>query len=146
MTTALLVAPVVAQAPSRVAILIAEDRRAPAPHDLATIRAGLHSRDAETVRIAVRALGRLERPELIPDLAPFLKSPLPEIRAETANAIGQAARGWSQSSPPRTAAIRRTGGARAASPSLSVDTAAAALIGRLAAEDDGAVRGALSQT
>ena len=57
-----------AQAPSRLAILIAEDRRAPTAHDLATIRSGLHSRDLETARIAVRALGRLERPELISEL------------------------------------------------------------------------------
>jgi hypothetical protein len=38
----------------RVAILAAEDRRAPTARDLATIRAGVHSGDATTVRIAIR--------------------------------------------------------------------------------------------
>ena len=58
---------------TRLAILAAEDRRAPDARDLATIRAGAHSEDAETVRIAVRALGRLERPELIADILPGLR-------------------------------------------------------------------------
>ena len=47
---------------SRLAVLQAEDRRAPTPRDLAIIRSGLHGGDEQTVRVAVRALGRLERP------------------------------------------------------------------------------------
>src|SRR3979411_2580786 len=78
----------------RVPILAAEDRRAPTAGDLATIRAGVHSGDATTVRIAIRALGRLERPELMADIVPGLRHPLPEVRAEAANAIAQAAEGW----------------------------------------------------
>ena len=50
---------------TRLAVLQAEDRRAPTPRDLAIIRSGLHGGDAQTVRVAVRALGRLERPALI---------------------------------------------------------------------------------
>src|SRR5689334_14110953 len=94
-----------AQAPTRLAILAAEDRRAPTAHDLATIRAGLRSRDLDTARVAVRALGRLERPELIADIIPLLKSPLPEIRAEAANAVAQAAQGLKYSDATRTAAV-----------------------------------------
>ena len=109
----------------RLAILIAEDRRAPAPRDVAVIRAGLRSQDAETSRLAVRALGRLERPDLIPDIVSLLKSSWPEVRAEAANAIGQAAQG------------SKEGGK---------DTAAAALIARLNVEEDAIVRAALSQT
>jgi len=80
----------------RLAILAAEDRRAPTPGDLLTIRNGTHSGDPETARIAIRALGRLERPELIADIVPGLRHLLPEIRAEAANAIAQAAQGWAR--------------------------------------------------
>src|SRR3954466_8325614 len=59
-------------AASRAAIVAAEDRRAPTAADLATIRSGVRSGDAVTARIAVRALGRLERPELIAELIPVL--------------------------------------------------------------------------
>src|SRR5882762_9126006 len=76
---------------ARLAILQAEDRRAPTPRDLALIRSGAHSGDEQTVRVAVRALGRLQRPELIPEIAPALRHSIPEIRSEAANAIGQAA-------------------------------------------------------
>jgi cyclophilin family peptidyl-prolyl cis-trans isomerase/HEAT repeat protein len=132
-----------AQAPSRMAILIAEDHRAPTARDLATIRGGLHSRDLETARVALRALGRLERPELIPDLLPLLKSPTPEIRAEAATAIGQAAQGWKRP-PARASAVRRTGGLKTTGPTLAAT--ATALDGRLPAEEDPNVRAALCQT
>jgi cyclophilin family peptidyl-prolyl cis-trans isomerase/HEAT repeat protein len=79
---------------TRLAVLQAEDRRAPTPRDLAIIRAGLHGGDAQTVLVAVRALGRLERPVLIADITPSLRHAAPEIRSEAANAIGQAAQGW----------------------------------------------------
>src|SRR5260370_1399011 len=76
------------------AALQAADRPAPTAPDVAVIRAGLGSPDDQTRRIALRALGRLERPPLIADIVPALKAMLPEIRAEAANAIGQAAQGW----------------------------------------------------
>src|SRR5262245_16709571 len=78
---------------ARLAILEAEDRRAPTAGDLATIRAGARSRDPETAVLAVRALGRLERPGLVPDILPSLRNQLPEVRAEAANALGQALAG-----------------------------------------------------
>jgi len=90
---------------ARLAILAAEDRRAPEARDLATIRAGVHSGDATTVRIAIRALGRLERPELMADILPSLRHPLPEIRAEAANAIAQAAQGWTHKPPSKAARV-----------------------------------------
>ncbi len=119
-----------AQPPARLAILVAENRRAPAPRDLAVIRAGLHSPDADTCRVAVRALGRLERPALISDIVPLLKSPWPEVRAEAANAIGQAAQGWKGS------AVNSDG----------VALTAQSTIDRLAVEADPGVRAALCQT
>jgi len=53
--------PAAAPRTTRLAVLQAEDRRAPTPRDLAIIRSGLHGGDAQTVRAAARALGRLER-------------------------------------------------------------------------------------
>src|SRR5579864_1519987 len=84
--------------PARVAILQAESRGATTARDLAVIRAGVGSGDAQTVRIAVRALGRLHRPSLIADLLPALRHSLPEIRAEAANAIAEAAQSLEEDS------------------------------------------------
>src|SRR5206468_4250855 len=109
------------------ALLEAEDRRAPSANDLAAIRSGTRSDDPQTVRIAVRALGRLERPALAADILPFLKHSLPEIRAEAATALGQAGAGTKQD---------------AASANSVID----ALVSRSTVEGDGAVRGALFET
>jgi peptidyl-prolyl cis-trans isomerase B (cyclophilin B) len=76
--------------PARLAILQAEERGARETRDLSAIRSGVRSSDSETARVAVRALGRLRRPALVADITPALKSALPEIRAEAANAIAQA--------------------------------------------------------
>ena len=90
---------------SRLAVLQAEARRAQTPRDLAIIRSGLHGGDAQIVRVAVRALGRLERPAVIPDLIPPLRHALPEIRAEAANALAQAAQGWKGDKAPAASAL-----------------------------------------
>ena len=116
---------------SRLAVLQAEDRRAPTPRDLAIIRSGLHGGDAQTVRVAVRALGRLERPALIPDLAPLLRHALPEIRSEAANALGQAAQGWKGDTAPADPAI---------------DGVSGPLVARLKIEPEPDVRAALCDT
>jgi cyclophilin family peptidyl-prolyl cis-trans isomerase/HEAT repeat protein len=116
--------------PTRLAILQAEDRRAPTPRDLAIIRSGARSRDDQTVRVAVRALGRLERPALIPDIVPALRHELPEIRLEAANAIGQAAQGW-KTDPPAASAL---------------DAVTAPLAARLAIEEEPDVRAAICET
>jgi cyclophilin family peptidyl-prolyl cis-trans isomerase len=120
--------PAFAQTTGRVAILIAEDRRAPTPRDLATIRAGLHSFDAQTARVAVRALGRLERPALAAEIALNLKHPLPELRAEAANAVAQSFHG----SKKPSAAERPL-----------VSAASTALTARLGVEADASVRAAI---
>ena len=96
-----------AQSPlsTRLAILQAEDRRAPTVNDLAIIRSGAHTADAQTMRMALRALGRLERPSLIADITPGLRQSVPELRAEAATAIGQAAQGWTRDRPATPAAL-----------------------------------------
>jgi cyclophilin family peptidyl-prolyl cis-trans isomerase/HEAT repeat protein len=115
---------------TRLAILIAEDRRAPTPRDLATIRSGTRSDDPQTAIVAVRALGRLERPAVVPDILPSLKHPLPEVRAEAANALGQALAG------PKRAEI----------PAATTDGVINALIARLNVEAESSVRGAICET
>jgi cyclophilin family peptidyl-prolyl cis-trans isomerase/HEAT repeat protein len=74
----------------RAAIAAAEDRRAEGDGELAPIRAGLKANDASLQVLAVRAMGRLERVSLVPEIAPLLESPSPTVRMEAANALGQA--------------------------------------------------------
>jgi cyclophilin family peptidyl-prolyl cis-trans isomerase/HEAT repeat protein len=116
---------------TRLAVLQAEDRRAPTANDLAVIRSGAHSGDPQTMRLGIRALGRLQRPALVAEITPFLRHTLPEIRAEAATAIGQAAQG-SKGEPPASAAV--------------VDAAAAALAARLKVEAEADVRAAICET
>ena len=118
---------------TRTAILAAEDRRAPTPRDLAVIRAGLYNSDPQTQRIALRALGRLERPSLVPDIVPALKAALPEVRAEAANAIGQAAQGWKLVARPGVGIP-------------TVDTVTSMLVARLDVESESIVRAAICET
>ncbi len=119
-----------ASAQSQLAILQAEDRRAATAADLATLRSGARSRDPRTARIAVRALGRLERPALIGDIMPLVRNLAPEVRAEAANAVGQAAQGWTKDPPDGSA----------------LDSALGSLAARLRVDEDADVRAALAET
>lgn len=74
------------------AILGAEDRRASRPGDLEILQAALKSPHAGIRRAAVRAMGRLERPDLAGDIVPLLADDSPRVRAEAANALAQALR------------------------------------------------------
>jgi cyclophilin family peptidyl-prolyl cis-trans isomerase/HEAT repeat protein len=117
-------------AQTSLAVLEAEDRRAPTASDLAIIRGGARSRDPQVARIGVRALGRLERPALIPDILPSLRNAVPDVRAEAANAIGQAAQGWKKEKPSLQ----------------GLDSALAALAARLRVEAEPDVRAAIAET
>lgn len=114
---------------TRLAILQAEDRRAPTARDLLILRSAARLRDPQTARIAVRALGRLERPAVIADIVPALRHPLPEVRAEAANAIAQAAQG-------------AKGGLVAGTSAASAQTS---LLARLNDEAEPSVRAAISE-
>jgi len=116
--------------PARLAVLQAESRGVTSSRDLAAIRSGVGSGDPQTVRIAVRALGRLQKPSLIADLTSPLRHSFPEIRAEAANAIAQAAQGLK-------------GDPKGASAAAS---AAATLIARLKIEEEPSVRAALCES
>jgi len=75
----------------RQAIFEAEDRRAPTEADVATLRSGLLHPDEAVQRMAVRALGRLERPALVTDIERALASTPAGVRIAAADALGQAA-------------------------------------------------------
>jgi cyclophilin family peptidyl-prolyl cis-trans isomerase len=110
-------------------ILVAENARAAEVSDLDVIRSGLRHRDPAIHRIAVRALGRLERPELVNEIAASLDAPDAGVRVEAANALGQAIWGLE---PERTRDAR-TGIVQA-------------LGRRLAQESEPDVRGAIART
>ncbi len=76
------------------AVLAAEDRRAPTQADLTTLLDALASEASGTARAAARALGRLERPELAAPLIEVVRDPTaaPSTRAEAANAVAQSVR------------------------------------------------------
>src|SRR5947207_2610905 len=126
---ATLSAQLAAPAVTRLAVLKAEDRRAASASDLAVIRAGTQSGDPQTVRAAVRALGRLERPALVADILPFLKYSLPEIRSEAAAALGQA-----------------LNGAKSGAAGTAASTVIDALAARLGVEDEAGVRSVIFES
>jgi peptidyl-prolyl cis-trans isomerase B (cyclophilin B) len=116
---------------TQLAIIQAEDRGATAPADLQILRSGTRSNNFQTVRLAVRALGRTERPALISDLVPLLRHTLPEVRVEAANAVAQAAQGF------RTA--------KTTSAITSIASTQTTLVGRLSIETEPTVRAALCE-
>jgi cyclophilin family peptidyl-prolyl cis-trans isomerase/HEAT repeat protein len=74
-------------------VLAIEDARAPAPDDRRILIQAARSGPLDVRVAAVRALGRLERRDVITDLIPLLAEGSPQISAETANALAQALRG-----------------------------------------------------
>ena len=74
----------------RAAIIDTEDARAAGPEGLQPLEEGLGSADSDIQRLAVRAVGRLEKPETIGLIAPLLASSDPNVRAEAVNALAQA--------------------------------------------------------
>src|SRR5262249_12739682 len=67
-------------------ILENEDARAEQP---SAIIAALNSTDPQVQRLAVRAIGRLERVQLADSMRTLLASPDAGVRMETVNALGQ---------------------------------------------------------
>jgi len=126
---------------ARVNVLRAEARGAVSSNDLSVLRQAARSGDVQTARIAVRALGRLERPALVPDILPALRHTLPEIRTEAANALAQAAQGWAAGGV--AAKDRPAAGSQAASSSIALF---GALSGRLEVEEDPNVRAAIVES
>lgn len=72
------------------AILQAENERGRTREGMSAILAGLEHEDADIRIVAARAVGRLERSNLVPSLVPLLTDPDAAVRVEAVNAIGQA--------------------------------------------------------
>lgn len=86
------------------AVLAAEDRRAPTSDDLDVLVTAATSPVPGIRRAAVRALGRLERPELVERVIPLLDDEEPLVRAEAAHALAQAIHRADAGSPEVTRA------------------------------------------
>ena len=132
----LLVRPAVAQTDTAALqrLLAAEDARGTGKDGIEPLLSALNGSDTLLRRLAVRGLGRFQRPELGRRLVPFLSDRTPAIRAETANAIAQSVR-----------RIKRSETAIDGEQFGTLD-AARALSGALDAEGDAAVADALAQS
>src|SRR6266508_684125 len=108
-------------------MLVAEDQRAPTDAELATLKQGLGSPDAATRRQAVRAIGRLERADLLPVISPLLTDRNTDVRIEAINALGQVARGQDGLSAAKSRLLARA----RAEQTPRVRGVAAATLGRL---------------
>ena len=125
-----------ARGPDRTALqrlLVAEDARGHGPDGVAPLLAALQSRDSLLRRVAVRGIGRLQRPELGLRLLAALADTVPAVRAEAANALAQSLR-----------RVRR--GSTADSGQLTVAGASRALADALAREPDPEAAAAMAQS
>lgn len=116
-------------ATTRLRIISAEYHNPTTAADLQTLRTVARSRDTDSARLAIRALGRLNRAAVIPDLIAALRHPLAEARAEAADALAQATRSL------KTPTAGPNGLA-------SIQTA---LLNRLSADNDASVRGTVAE-
>ncbi len=84
--------PVVTANPAlRAAMLEEEDARGKGVSGIESLSQGLIAPEPELQRLAVRAIGRFEDPQLIPLILPLLFSDDETVRSEAVNALGQAA-------------------------------------------------------
>jgi len=81
-------------------LLVAEDARGTGADGIAPLLSALRGPDTLLRRLAVRGLGRFQRPELGRLLLPSLADSVPAVRAEAANAIAQSLRRVPRSEGP----------------------------------------------
>lgn len=146
---ALLAGPAVGQTPIPPAAIArdwehlaaAENARAATPTQLQLLLRLTHSANVELRRLSVRALGRLERPELSDTIARSLHDTAPAVRAQAAWSIAQA------NFPNRTPAAMRDTVARAltAERNSLVIAGLAETMGRLRQSDVNAARVTVAQ-
>jgi cyclophilin family peptidyl-prolyl cis-trans isomerase len=116
-------------------LLAAEDARGTGPDGLAPLLDARSSPDTLLRRVAVRGLGRMQRPALGRMLVPLLRDSVSAVRAEAATAIAQSLR-----------RVPRSGSAEADSAAFATREAVRTLTEALAAESDPDVRDALAQS
>jgi cyclophilin family peptidyl-prolyl cis-trans isomerase/HEAT repeat protein len=126
---------------------VAEDARGTGADGLDPLLAALSGRDTLLRRLAVRGLGRLQRPELGRRLLRSLADPAPAVRAEAANAVAQSLRRLRRSEADTGGAALGTreaaavlARALATEPVLRVADALAQSLGRLPLPDSAAAR------
>src|SRR5262245_19396200 len=89
------------QASRRIAVLAAEENRAETTEDLRVLVESATTTGGEEVRTAaVRALGRLERRDVMSYLLPLVRAGERSVREEAANALAQAFKGEPLSESP----------------------------------------------
>lgn len=115
-------------------LLVAEDARGTGAEGVGPLLEALGASDSLLRRVAVRGVGRLQRPDLGRRLLPLLTDSLPAVRAEAANAVAQSMR-----------RVRRDAAVADSAP-LTTPEAAAALARALAGETDAVVADALAQS
>ncbi|MGH7583730.1 MAG: peptidylprolyl isomerase [Gemmatimonadales bacterium] len=113
-------------------LLVAEDARGTGADGIKPLLEGLRSRDTLLRQVAVRGLGRLERPELATRLDAALDDAVPSVREAAAVAVAQSV----------STVTRRS----ADSLRHAADDAGAELEAHLALERDPAVRDALAES
>ena len=91
--------PAAAVSPRLSAVLAIEDARAPLPDQVRVLLDAAGSGNVVIQRAAVRALGRLERRELVPDLLAYLRAGDSLVREEAASALVLALRGQALREP-----------------------------------------------
>ncbi|HEX3275042.1 MAG TPA: peptidylprolyl isomerase [Gemmatimonadales bacterium] len=131
-------------------LLVAEDARGTGRDGLTPLLDAAHDPDTLLRRLAVRGLGRLQRPELGRFLLASLSDPIPAVRAEAANAVAQSLRRTRRADPePADSASLGTRQAAAAlsaalgtEPSAEVIDALGRSLGRLPLPDSAAARAA----
>ncbi len=116
-------------------LMAAEDRRGATEDDLLTLRHAAGVQEASMRRAAARALGRLERAELLPDILPLLEDSDAEVRAAAATAVAQALSRGAGRMGFEPLRFRL-----ATDPDAGVASAAAASIGRLSYTDGVEIR------
>ena len=114
-------------------LLVAEDARGYGVDGITPLVEGLRSGDSLFRRVAVRGIGRLQRPDLAKLLVPMLRDPVAAVRAEAANAIAQGLSGTGRASAAVTEG------------QLTPRAAQEAILGRLAQEQDSYVIDALAE-
>jgi cyclophilin family peptidyl-prolyl cis-trans isomerase/drug/metabolite transporter (DMT)-like permease len=115
-------------------LLTAEDARGTGPDGVAPLLEASQGQDTLLRRLAVRGLGRFQRPELGRLLIASLGDSLPAVRAEAANAVAQ------------SVSRARRGAAVADSTSFGVRQAAATLTQALSREQNARVIDALGES
>lgn len=123
-------APVSAQVTTRLAVVLAGQRGGTTAADLQTLRTAARSSDADTARLAIRALGRVSRAGVLPDLLAALRHPQADARAEAADALAQATRAL------KTPDAGLTG----------LSAIQSALVTRLGVDAESSVRGAIAES